>query len=56
DVGSVAAVPLSHGSIFGIIAIGNSDPNYYRSSMGTLFLSYIGDALNRIVPKMLLEK
>ena len=56
DVGSVAAVPLSHGSIFGIIAIGNSDPNYYRSSMGTLFLSYIGDALNRIVPKMLLTK
>lgn len=56
DVGSVAAVPLSHGSIFGIIAIGNSDANYYRSSMGTLFLSYIGDALNRIVPKMLLEK
>ena len=56
EVGSVAAVPLSHGSIFGIIAIGNSDPNYYRSSMGTLFLSYIGDALNRIAPKMLLEK
>jgi len=56
EVGSVAAVPLSHGSIFGIIAIGNSDPNYYRSSMGTLFLSYIGDVLNRITPKMLLEK
>ena len=56
EVGSVAAVPLSHGSIFGIIAIGNSDPNYYRSSMGTLFLSYIGDVLNRIAPKMLLEK
>jgi len=56
DVGSVAAVPLSHGSTFGILAIGNSDPNYYRSSMGTLFLSYIADVLNRVAPKLLLEK
>lgn len=53
EVGSVAAVPLSHGSTFGILAIGNSDPNYYRSSMGTLFLTYIAEVLNRVTPKLL---
>ena len=56
QVGSVAAVPLSHGSIFGVLAIGNADPNYYRSSMGTLFLSYIAEVLNRIAPSMLSQK
>ncbi|MBQ0807075.1 MAG: DUF484 family protein [Porticoccus sp.] len=52
-VGSVAAVPLSHGSAFGILAIGHSDPNYYRSSMGTLFITYIAEVLNRITPSLL---
>ncbi|MEH6468545.1 MAG: DUF484 family protein [Porticoccus sp.] len=52
-VGSVAAVPLSHGSAFGLLAIGHSDPNYYRSSMGTLFLTYIAEVLNRIMPNLL---
>jgi uncharacterized protein YigA (DUF484 family) len=56
EVGSVAAVPLSHGSIFGVLTIGNSDPNYYRSSMGTLFLSYIAEVLNRVAPNMLSQK
>ncbi|WP_461517490.1 DUF484 family protein [Porticoccus sp.] len=51
-VGSVAAVPLTQGSAFGILAIGNSDPNFYRSSMGTLFLSYIAEVLSRIIPRL----
>lgn len=53
DIGSVATVPLMHGSVFGMLAIGHSDPHYYRSSMGTLFLSYIAEVLNRILPKHL---
>ncbi|WP_438951247.1 DUF484 family protein [Porticoccus sp.] len=52
-VGSVAAVPLAQGSVFGVLAIGHADPNYYRSSMGTLFLSYIAEVLNRIIPRLL---
>lgn len=52
-IGSVAAVTLHHGSTFGILAIGNRDPNHYRSSMGTLFLSYIADVLNRVIPRFL---
>jgi uncharacterized protein YigA (DUF484 family) len=50
QVGSVAAVPLRYNSLYGILAVGNADPNFYRSSMGTLFLSYIAEVLNRILP------
>jgi hypothetical protein len=53
EIGSVAVVPLMHGSVFGLLAIGNRDPNYYRSSMGTLFLGYIAEVLNRLLPKYL---
>lgn len=53
EVGSVAVVPLMHGSAFGLLAIGNRDANYYRSSMGTLFLNYIAEVLNRLLPKYL---
>lgn len=53
QVASVAAVPLVHGSAFGVLAVGNKDPHYYRSSMGTLFLGYIAEVLNRLLPKYL---
>lgn len=53
EIGSVATVPLVHGNAFGLLAIGNRDPQYYRSSMGTLFLGYIAEVLNRILPKYL---
>ncbi|MDF3014374.1 MAG: hypothetical protein K0Q78_2578 [Cellvibrio sp.] len=53
EIGSVATVPLTHGSVFGLLSIGNRDPHYYRSSMGTLFLSYIAEVLNRLLPKYL---
>jgi uncharacterized protein len=52
-IGSVAATPLNNGRIFGVLAIGNSDPNYYRSSMGTLFLGYIAEVITRITPRLL---
>lgn len=50
EIGSAAMVPLIHGNNFGLLAIANRDADYYRSSMGTLFLSYIADMLNRTVP------
>lgn len=53
EIGSVATVPLVHGSVFGLLSVGNRDPHYYRSSMGTLFLSYIAEVLNRLLPKYL---
>jgi uncharacterized protein len=53
QVNSAAVVPLLHGNCFGLLAVGNSDPHYYRSSMGTLFLAYIAEVLNRLLPKYL---
>lgn len=50
EVGSAAVIPLSHGQTFGILALGHTDAHYYRSSMGTLYLSYIADILNRLIP------
>lgn len=52
---SVAVVPLNNGNTFGILAIGSSDPLYYKSSMGTLFLSYIAEVLNRVLPPMMTQ-
>ncbi|MDG1310886.1 MAG: DUF484 family protein [Porticoccaceae bacterium] len=53
QVGSVAAVPLRYDNLYGILAVGNADPNFYKSSMGTLFLSYIAEVVNRILPRHL---
>lgn len=53
NIGSAAMIPLVSGSTYGILAIGNRDPHYYRSSMGTLFLSYIAEVLNRLLPPYL---
>ena len=47
EVGSAALAILAYGDIYGVVAIGNKDPNYYHSSMGTLFLSYISEILSR---------
>lgn len=52
-IGSCAAVPLNHSATFGMLAVGNNDPKYYRSSMGTLFLSYIAEVLNRVLPRLM---
>jgi len=51
NIGSTAITPLNNGQALGLLAIGNTDPDYYRSSMSTLFLSYIGDVLGRLLPQ-----
>ena len=50
-VASAAVVPLA--GQLGILAVGSSDPNHYRSSLGTMFLSYIGEVLERLLPDLL---
>jgi uncharacterized protein YigA (DUF484 family) len=53
DIGSTAITPIASATPLGILAIGNSDPDYYRSSMSTLFLSYIGEVISRLLPQHL---
>jgi len=49
-VGSAAAIPLVPGPQLGMLAIGSRDPEHFRSSMGTLFLSYLAEVLGRLLP------
>lgn len=54
EIRSAALVQISDAdNLLGILAIGSADADHYRSNMGTLFLSYIGDVLNRIIPRLM---
>lgn len=55
-VGSAAVIPLRHGELLGMLAIGREDSNYFDSSMGSLFLSYISDSLSRLLPPLLAQE
>lgn len=55
-IGSAAVVPLYAGTPLGALAIGSRDPQHFRSSMGTLFIGYIGEVLNRVLPQHLRGK
>ncbi len=49
-IGSTAIAPLKYGNtLMGVLAIGNRNPDYYCSSMNTLFLNYIADTLCRLL-------
>ncbi len=49
-VGSAAVVALNHQGLHGLLAVGSPDPQHYKSSLGTLFLSYLGEVLSRVLP------
>ena len=55
-VQSSAVVPLVKGETLGLLAIGSYDPNYFQSSQGTLFLSYVGEVLSRVLARILGEQ
>jgi uncharacterized protein YigA (DUF484 family) len=52
---SIAVAPLNDGQTFGVLVLGSDDPSKYKSSVGTLFLSYVADIVNRILPRQLAE-
>jgi len=50
-VGSVVAVPLGSGDqLCGILALGSSDEKFYSRNTGTLFIDYIGQLLEVLLP------
>lgn len=51
EVGSSAVATLDYQGLQGVLAIGSRDPQHYKSSVGTLFLSYIAEVLGRVVPR-----
>lgn len=51
QIGSTAVVAISHQGIHGVLAVASRDPQHYKSSVGTLFLSYIAEVMGRVVPR-----
>jgi len=51
-VGSAALAILAYGEIYGLLAIGHEDADYYKSGLGTMFLSYIGEVFSRIIREL----
>ncbi|MNP04977.1 hypothetical protein D3C76_969160 [compost metagenome] len=52
EVGSTAVATLNHQGLHGVLAIASRDPQHYKSTVGTLFLSYIAEVLGRVVPRV----
>ncbi len=55
-VKSAAIIPLTYQESLGMFSLGSTDPDYFDSSMGSMFLSYISDSLSRILPPMLIRE
>jgi uncharacterized protein YigA (DUF484 family) len=51
QVASTALAPLIHHGVLGVLAIGSSNADHYRSSVGTLFLAHIAEVLSRVLPR-----
>ncbi|MGP4842899.1 DUF484 family protein [Marinobacter sp. 1Y8] len=52
-IASVALVPLRHGDLLGLFAIGSQQTGYFDESMGSMFLSYLSDTLSRLLPPLM---
>lgn len=47
DIRSAAMVPLEYQGSLGLLAIGSKSAMHFRSSLGTLFITHIGQVLSR---------
>lgn len=56
NVLSAAVIPLVKGRCQGLLAIGSFEDNYFHSSMGTLFLNYVGEILSRVLLRLPAER
>jgi len=56
SIGSVIALPLKQKTTFGVLAFGHRDANFYSREIGTVFIDYIGDLLNELIPKHIESK
>lgn len=53
---SAAVIPLVQGETIGLLGIGSYDADYFQSSQGTMFLSYVGEVLSRVASRILQAK
>lgn len=48
-IGSAAIIPLRHENLEGFLSIGSFNENHFHAKIGTLFISYMGELLGRII-------
>ena len=53
QIGSVALAPLNFPDNVGVLALGSSDENHFRATMGSMFLGYLSDVTSRVFSKLL---
>lgn len=53
QVKSCAVIPLQFERPLGLLAIGASTREHFRTSMDTLFISFVGDVLSRVIAPLL---
>ena len=53
DIRSAALFPLEYQGRLGLLAIGSKSAMHFRSSLGTLFITHIGQVLSRRLHEVL---
>lgn len=53
QVGSAAVIPVRRNYCLGLIAVSSEQEDYFDSSMGSLFMTYISDTLGRLLPPLI---
>lgn len=56
QVASCAVVPIALEKPQGLLAIGSSNPDHFKSSMDTMFITHIGDVLARLMASFANER
>jgi uncharacterized protein YigA (DUF484 family) len=54
SIGSIAAIVIKLDKPLAVLSIAHRDANFYTPETGTLFLSYLGNVLNRLLGSFLL--
>ena len=52
-VGSAAVIPVRRNYCLGLIVVSSEEEDYFDSSMGSLFMTYISDTLGRLLPPLI---
>lgn len=53
QIKSCAVIPLQYERPLGLLAIGSANREHFRTSMDTLFISFVGDVLSRVLLPLL---
>ncbi len=53
QVKSAAVMPVRHGDAHAVLCIGSREPDYFHDGLDSLFITYICEALGRILPALM---